>query len=68
MKDQPSDDPDLWRDEPPPPGFMDRPEVKAAIEVALERARKGGGRKGSSAEDLLRLAREQRRLGPRPKG
>jgi len=45
---------------------LDEPEVQAAIAKAKERARnpvKGSG--GSNREDLLRLAREQRRVGTR---
>ena len=53
------------QDEPVPREFLEDPKVQADIEEALERARRGDGRPGSSPEDLRARADEElRRLDP----
>lgn len=49
---------------PAPRHVLDDPVVKEKIKAALERVRRGRSRRGKSADDLLRLAREQRRMDP----
>ncbi|MGH2594717.1 MAG: hypothetical protein ACRDH7_01995 [Actinomycetota bacterium] len=44
---------------------LDSPEMKALIEKALERAAAGEAGTGKTAEDLLELARAQRRVDSR---
>ena len=49
------------QDEPVPRDFLKDPKVQAAIEEALDRARRGNTRPGSTAEQLRALANEERR-------
>jgi hypothetical protein len=49
-------------DEGAPPELLRDREVRKNINEALRRARNGSGRPGSTADDLLKLAREQSRL------
>jgi len=48
-------------DEPIPRHILEDPKVQAAIEEALERARRGDGKPGLTAEDLRAGADEERR-------
>jgi hypothetical protein len=48
-------------EEPMDREVLDSPEMKARARVALARARRGRHDDGKTADDLLRLAREQRR-------
>ena len=64
MSHEPAERPDL-QDEPIPPEILrkllDDPKVQRDIEEALDRARRGDGRPGSSPEDLRARADEERR-------
>lgn len=58
--------PERPRDEPAPAHIFEDPEVRARVEEALARTREGRVEPGLSSDDLLELAREQRRLDARP--
>jgi hypothetical protein len=47
-------------EQPLPRRVLDDPKIRAQIEEAKERARKGGTGRGKTADELLDLAREQR--------
>jgi hypothetical protein len=49
-------------DQPAARHVLDDPDVRAKIEDVLGRSERGELRPGKSADDLLRLAREQRRM------
>jgi len=52
------------RERPAPRHVLDDPEVQAKIQRSLDRVRAGTSRPGKTADDLLRLADEQRRVDP----
>lgn len=56
---------DAERDERPPPGFMDRPEVKRAVEEALRRVGDHRTSTGKTGFQLIQELREQGYLEPR---
>ena len=62
MKEEPSED--RTQDEGAPPGFMDRPEVKEAVEWALAQVRDGRGSPGMGPDELKALADEHRGMAP----
>lgn len=51
-------------EKPAPRRVFDDPEVKAKVAAALDRVKQGDSRRGKTADDLLRLVREQRRVDP----
>lgn len=54
--------PSTEEDQPAARHVLDDPEVQAKIEDGLARSESGELRPGKSADELLRLAREQRRM------
>ena len=51
-------------EQPAPRHVLDDPEVQEKIKAALDRAQHGKSRRGKTADDLLRLADEHRRVDP----
>lgn len=56
--------PSAEEEKPAPRRVFDDPEVKAKVAAALDRVKRGESRRGKTADDLLRLASEQRRVDP----
>ena len=52
--------------QPLPPEVLADPKIREQIAEAQAAAREGRTRRGKSADDLLDLANEQRRVGTRP--
>jgi hypothetical protein len=64
MPEPAADQGDFEEEQPAPRHVLDDPEIQTKIKAALERVEQGRSRRGKTADDLLKLAREQRGLDP----